>query len=158
MKKYLLLLLVPFLFVLSPVIAETNQSTTLINEASAQSVSEIEDSNDTDEIQHARYAADESFNSGNRFFLDPERDKDFTLMMTVVTIIAILLHIASFIAPIIFVIVLIKRIRKVSKDGMTTQSSNRGTEIKEALAKSDHRKYESTVYTEESSHFDSPFE
>lgn len=92
------------------------------------------------------------------FFLDPERDKDFTLMMTVVTIIAILLHIASFVAPIIFVIVLVKRIRKVSKDGMTTQSSGRGTEIKEALAKSNYHNDESTVYTEETSHFDSPFE
>lgn len=158
MKKYLLLLLVPFLFVLSPVRAETNQSTTLINEASAQSVSEIQDSNDTDEIQHARYAVDESSSSGNRFFLDPERDKDFTIMMTVVTIIAILLHVASFVTPIIFVIVLVKRIRKVSQDGMTDQQNGRGTEIKESLVKSNYRNDDSAVSTEETSHFDSPFE
>lgn len=158
MKKYLLLLLVPLLFVLNPVRAETNTSGTQSNEASTQSVIEIEDAQETNKDGYARYAADDSYNSGNRFFLDPEKDKDFTLMMTVVTIVAILLHIASFIAPIIFVIVLIKRIRKVSKDGMAAQPSGLGTGINEVLTKSDSLKEGSSILSKESSHFDSPFE
>lgn len=158
MKKYLLLLLVPLLFALSPVRAEMNQTVARDNEVSTRSFRLTEGSDNADKDKYTRYSADESFNSGNRFFLDPERDKDFTLMMTAVTIIAILLHIVSFVTPIIFVIVLVKRIRKVSKDGMATQSSGRGTEIKEALAKSNYRNDDSAVSTEESSHFDSPFE
>lgn len=158
MKKYLLLLLVPFLFVLSPVRAETNQFTTRDNEASIRSFRLTEGSDDVDKDEYTRNVTADSSSSGNRFFLDPERDKDFTLMMTVVTIIAILLHIASFVTPIIFVIVLVKRIRKVSQEGMAAQQNGRGTEIKESLAKSNYRKDESAASTEESSHFDSPFE
>lgn len=158
MKKYLLLLLVPFLFVLSPVKAETNQSGTWDNEASTRSFNLAEGSIDVDKDEYTRNVTVNSSSSGNQFFLDPERDKDFTLMMTVVTIIAILLHIASFVTPIIFIIVLVKRIRKVSKDGMAAQSSEQGTEIKESLAKSNYRKDESAASNEESSHFDSPFE
>lgn len=158
MKKYLLLSLVPFLFVISPVRAETNQSGTQINEASTRSFNLAEGSIDVDKDEYTRNVTVDSSSSGNRFFLDPERDKDFELMMTAVTIIIILLHIASFVAPIIFVIVLVKRIRKVSKDGLTAQKSGRGTEIKESLTKSDYRNDDSAVSTEESSHFDSPFE
>ena len=158
MKKYLLLLLVPFLFVLSPVKAETNQSGTQSNETSTRSFSLAEGSIDVDKDEYTRNVTVDSSSSGNRFFLDPERDKDFTLMMTVVTIIAILLHIASFVAPIIFVIVLVKRIRKVSKDGMTAQQNGRVTEINESLAKSNDRNDDSAVSNEETSHFDSPFE
>ena len=158
MKKYSLILLVPLLFMLSSVRAETNQSGTQSNEASTRSFNLAEGSISVDKDEYTRNVAVDSSSSGNRFFLDPERDKDFTLMMTVVTIIAILLHVASFVAPIIFVIVLVKRIRKVSKDGMATQSSGRGTEIKEALAKSNYHNDDSAVSTEESSHFDSPFE
>lgn len=151
MKKYLLLLLVPFLFVLSPVKAETNQSGTQSNETSTRSFSLAEGSIDVDKDEYTRNVTVDSSSSGNRFFLDPERDKDFTLMMTVMTIIAILLHVASFVAPIIFIIVLIKRIRKVSKDGMAAQSSDHGTETKEPV-------FSSYEESKESSHFDSPFE
>ena len=158
MKKYLLLLLVPFLFVLSPVRAETNQFATRDNEASIRSFNLAEGSIDVDKDEYTRNATVDYSSSGNRFFLDPERDKDFTLMMTVVTIIAILLHIASFVAPIIFVIVLVKRIRKVSKDEMAAQQNDRGAEIKESLTKSNDRNDDSAVSTEETSHFDSPFE
>lgn len=158
MKKYLLLLLVPLLFMLSSVRAETNQSGTQSNEASTRSFNLAEGSISVDKDESTRNVTVDSSSSGNRFFLDPERDKDFTLMMTVVTIIAILLHVASFVTPIIFVIVLVKRIRKVSKDGMTAQQNGRGTEIKESLVKSNYRNDDSAVSTEETSHFDSPFE
>lgn len=158
MKKYLLILLVPLLFMLSSVRAETNQSGTQSNEASTRSFNLAEGSISVDKDEYTRNVAVDSSSSGNRFFLDPERDKDFTLMMTVVTIIAILLHIASFVAPIIFVIVLVKRIRKVSKDGMAVQQNGRGTEIKESLTKSNDHNDDSAVSTEETSHFDSPFE
>ena len=158
MKKYLLLLLVPFLFVLSPVKAKTNQSGTRSNETPTRSFNLAEGPIGVDKDEYTRNVTADSSRSGNRFFLDPEQDKDFTLMMTAVTIIAILLHIASFVTPIIFAIALIKRIRKVSKDGMTAQQNCHGTEINEALAKSSYHKDESTVSTEESSHFDSPFE
>ena len=151
MKKYLLLLLVPILFELSSVIAETNPSATRGNAASTRSFSLTEGSISVDKDEYTRNATVDSSSSGNRFFLDPERDKDFELMMIAVTIIAVLLHIASFVAPIIFVIVLIKRIRKVSKDGMTAQPSEQGTETKEPV-------FSNYEESKESSHFDSPFE
>ena len=158
MKKYVLLLLAMFLFILSPVRAETNTSGTQSNEASTQSVIEIEDAQETNKDEYTGYATDDSSNSGNRFFLDPERDKDFTLMVIVITIVAILLHIASFVVPIIFVTELIKRIRKASKDGMAAQPSGLGTDINEVLTKSDSLKDDSSISSEETSHFDSPFE
>lgn len=68
MKKYLLLLLVPFLFVLSPVKAKTNQSGTRSNETSTRSFSLAEGSIDVDKDEHARNVAADSSSSGNRFF------------------------------------------------------------------------------------------
>lgn len=158
MKKYLLLLLIPILFVLSPVKAETNLSESSTNSVTVSNIDKAENSDKADQSAYTRYAADETSESGNRFFLDPERDKDFELMMIAVTIIVVLLHIASFVASIIFVIVLIKRIRKISKDGAVAQPTDASAKIKEALDQSSHRKDDSAVSTEETSHFDSPFE
>ena len=158
MKKYLLILIVTFLFILNPVKAETNLHEYATNEVTALHVDKAENSDKADQSAYTRYAADETSESGNRFFLDPERDKDFELMMIAVTIIAVLLHIVSFVTPIIFVIVLIKRIRKISKDGAVAQPTDASAKIKEALDQSSHRKDDSAVSTEETSHFDSPFE
>ena len=158
MKKYSLLLLVPFLFALSSVRAETNLFEHSTNEVTTLNADKVENSDKTDQNTYAQYTADETSNSGNRFFLDPERDKDFELMMTVVTIIVVLLHIVSFVTPIIFVIVLIKRIRQISKDGAIAQPTDASVKIKEALDKSNHRQDVSVTSAEETSHFDSPFE
>lgn len=98
-----------------------------------------------------------------KFFLDPDDPKDNALLFQIIgfSILMLLGQIALFVAPIIIVVILIVRIRKVSKQVSEVQNAqpvDKQAEIKEALAKSNYRKDESPISTEETSHFDSPFE
>lgn len=98
-----------------------------------------------------------------KFFLDPDDPKDNALLFQIIGfgILMLLGQIALFVMPIIIVVILIVRIRKASKlvaEAQTNQPVDKQAEIKDALAKSNYRKDESPISTEETSHFDSPFE
>lgn len=95
-----------------------------------------------------------------KVFLESD-DYGLLFQLVVFGILMLLGQIALFVVPIIIVIILIVRIRKASKlvaEAQTTQPVDKNAEIKEALAKSNYRKDESPISTEETSHFDSPFE
>ena len=58
MKKYLLLLLIPILFVLSPVKAETNLSESSTNSVTVSNIDKAKNSDKADQSTYTRYAAD----------------------------------------------------------------------------------------------------
>lgn len=98
-----------------------------------------------------------------KVFLDPDDPKDNALLFQIIGFGALMLlgHLMMFVIPIIIFVVIIMQIRKTAKlvaEAQTTQPVDKKAEIEEALAKSNYRKDESPISTEETSHFDSPFE
>lgn len=98
-----------------------------------------------------------------KVFLDPDDPKDNALLFQIIGFGTLMLlgHLMMFVIPIIIFVVIIMQIRKTAKlvaEAQTTQPVDKKAEIKEALAKSNYRKDESPISTEETSHFDSPFE
>lgn len=98
-----------------------------------------------------------------KVFLDPDDPADRVMLFQFLGLGALIIlgHLMMFVIPIIIVIILIVLIRKAAKlvaEAQTNQPVDKQAEIKDALAKSNYRKDESPISTEETSHFDSPFE
>lgn len=98
-----------------------------------------------------------------KVFLDPDDPADRVMLFQFLGLGALILfgHLMMFFIPIIIFIVIFLQIRKAVKlaaEAQNAQSVDKQAEIKEALAKSNYHKDDSAVSTEETSHFDSPFE